>query len=178
MGVLLILHMFPKLASGNFFLSFFFFFAYFVDVTNSFSLSSHHCFRFSGKWLSFTSALRLLGQRFKCYLQEKSNLACALLLGRFPLVSSVGGWCLPTRSLWLRAQQAQAGLNGVVREPIHIPGTLNNTFFLSKSCWVSPRDSIISDSPNGLQRTVIKELEIPVLRDWKVVAETRLLISF
>lgn len=77
----------------------------------------------------------------------------------------MGSWRLPTVSLWLHAQQARAGLNGVVREPTAILGTLNDTFILRKSPWVSPRDLIILDSPNGLQRIVVKVLEIPVLHD-------------
>lgn len=72
-----------KASSDTFFFSIF---VYFVGVTNSFSLSFHLCFSFSNKRLSFTSALRLLGQYFVIYIKRatwwvpSSSVSCGELV--------------------------------------------------------------------------------------------------
>lgn len=77
MGVLLILHMFPKLASDSFFFLFFSFLVLqiLLELPFHFACFPTVVFRFSDKRLSFTSALRLLVQCFKCYLHQNGKLA-------------------------------------------------------------------------------------------------------
>lgn len=88
------------------------------------------------------------------YLHQKSNLVSARLLG---FLWGAGGF--PPHG----AQQARPVLKAVLRAPFPVPGALNDTLSQQRAF----RSNTWCDyfgKPCGLQRTVIKEQEIPFYR--------------